>query len=74
MAARRVPVLAVPVDARAGVDFLGYANRTPLLTIATARPALLVTPTIGRLQRDWPVRRSVAAKTPEWLTAKTSPW
>ncbi len=46
MAARRVPVLAVPVDAKAGVDFLGYANRTPLLTIATARPALLVTLTL----------------------------
>ena len=27
----------------------------------------------GRVQRAWPVRRSVAAKTPEWLTAKTSP-
>ena len=46
MAARRVPVLAPPVDAGAGVDFLGYANRTPLLTIATARPALLVTLTL----------------------------
>ena len=46
MAARRMPVLAVPVDARAGADFLGYANRSPLLTIATARPALLVTLTL----------------------------
>ena len=46
MAARRVPAVAVPVDSGAVVDFLGYANRTPLLTIATARPALLVTLTL----------------------------
>jgi hypothetical protein len=46
MAARRVPVLALPVDAKAGADFLCYANRTPLLTIATSRPALLVTLTL----------------------------
>ena len=46
MPARRVPALALPVDPRAGVSFLGYANRTPLLTIATARPALLVTLTL----------------------------
>jgi hypothetical protein len=46
MAARRVPALALPVDAKAGVTFLGYQHRTPLLTIATARPALLVTLTL----------------------------
>jgi hypothetical protein len=46
MAARRVPVLALPVDPKAGVSFLGYEHRTPLLTIATARPALLVTLTL----------------------------
>ena len=46
MGARRVPALALPVDARAGVTVRGYANRTPLLTIATARPALLVTLTL----------------------------
>jgi hypothetical protein len=46
MAAARVPALAVPVDARAGVTFRGYGNRTPLLTIATGRPALLVTLTL----------------------------
>ena len=42
MAARRRPVVAVPVDARAVVDFLGYANRTPLLTIVTGYPTLQV--------------------------------
>jgi hypothetical protein len=44
--ARRVPALALPVDARAGVCFRGYAHRTPLLTIATGRPVLLVTLTL----------------------------
>jgi hypothetical protein len=43
MPARRVPALALPVDPGAGVSFRGYEHRTPLLTIATGRPALLVT-------------------------------
>jgi hypothetical protein len=46
MPARRVPALALPVDPGAGVAFLGYEHRTPLLTITTARPALLVTLTL----------------------------
>jgi hypothetical protein len=46
MAARRVPALALPVDAKAAVCFRGYEHRTPLLTIATSRPALLVTLTL----------------------------
>jgi hypothetical protein len=46
MPARRVPALALPVDPAAGVSFRGYEHRTPLLTIATARPALLVTLTL----------------------------
>jgi hypothetical protein len=46
MPAPRVPALALPVDPRAGVCFRGYEHRTPLLTIATARPALLVTLTL----------------------------
>ena len=46
MAVRRVPALALPVDARSGVSFRDYPNRTPLLSIATARPALLVTLTL----------------------------
>jgi hypothetical protein len=46
MPARRVPALAVPVDAKAGVCFRGYEHRTPLLTIATGRPALMVTLTL----------------------------
>jgi hypothetical protein len=44
--ARRVPALALPVDTKAGVAFRGYQYRTPLLTIATGRPVLLVTLTL----------------------------
>ena len=44
-AARRVPALAVPVDARSAVTFLGYPNRSPLLAITTGR-SLLVTLTL----------------------------
>jgi hypothetical protein len=46
MPARRIPALALPVDTRAGVSFRGYEHRTPLLTIATGHPALLVTLTL----------------------------
>jgi hypothetical protein len=46
MPAPRVPALALPVDAKAGVSFRGYENRTPLLTITTGHPALLVTLTL----------------------------
>ena len=46
MPARRVPALALPVDVKAEVSFRGYENRTPLLTIATSRPSLLVTLTL----------------------------
>ena len=46
MTGRRVPAIAVPVDAKAGVCFRGYPHRTPLLTITTGRTALLVTLTL----------------------------
>src|SRR5579863_904014 len=46
MPAPRVPALALPVDAKAGVTFRGYEHRTPLLTITTGRPAVLVTLTL----------------------------
>ncbi len=46
MPARRVPALALPVDAKAGLTFRGYEHRTPLLTITTGGPALLVTLTL----------------------------
>jgi hypothetical protein len=47
MPAPRVPALALPIDAKAGVCFRGYEHRTPLLTIATGRPVLLVTLTLS---------------------------
>ena len=46
MPARRVPALALPVDPQAVVCFRGYEHRTPLLTITTGRPVLLVTLTL----------------------------
>ena len=46
MPAPRVPALVLPVDAKAGVSFRGYEHRTPLLTIAAGRSALLVTLTL----------------------------
>ena len=46
MPARRVPALALPVDARGIVSFHSYEHRTPLLTIAPGGPALLVTLTL----------------------------
>jgi hypothetical protein len=46
MPGRRVPALALPVDAKADVTFRSYDNRTPLLTIATGRGSLLVTLTL----------------------------
>src|SRR5579859_1057938 len=46
MPAPRVPALALPVDGKAEVCFRGYEHRTPLLTITTGRPAVLVTLTL----------------------------
>jgi hypothetical protein len=46
MAARRVTTVTVPVGVRSGVAFESYRDRTPLLTIWAARPALLVTLTL----------------------------
>ena len=46
MPARRIPALVLPVDPQAGVSFRGYEHRTPLLTIATGRPVVLVTLTL----------------------------
>jgi len=46
MAVRRVTTVTVPVDGRSGVLLDSFPARTPLLTILTARPALLVTLTL----------------------------
>ncbi|MDQ2875519.1 MAG: hypothetical protein M3Y33_12310 [Actinomycetota bacterium] len=46
MPARRVTALTLPVDVRSAVTFEAYRDRTPLLTIMTGRPVLLVTLTL----------------------------
>ena len=46
MPARRITTVTVPVQVRSGVAFEAYRDRTPLLTIWAARPALLVTLTL----------------------------
>jgi hypothetical protein len=46
MPAHRVTTVTVPVDGRCGVALDAYPARTPLLTIMTTRPALLVTLTL----------------------------
>jgi hypothetical protein len=46
MPARRVTTVTVPVDGHSAVAFEFYTGRTPLLTILSARPALLVTLTL----------------------------
>jgi hypothetical protein len=46
MAARRVTTVTVPVGTRSGVALAAYRDRTPLLTICSAHPGLLVTLTL----------------------------
>jgi len=46
MPAARITTVTVPVQVRSGVAFEAYRDRTPLLTIWAARPALLVTLTL----------------------------
>jgi hypothetical protein len=46
MPSMRVTTVTVPVDGRSGVVLDRFPVRTPLLSILTARPALLVTLTL----------------------------
>lgn len=46
MTAKRATSLCVPVDDRSGAELLAYRDRSPLLTIKTGRPTLLVTLTV----------------------------
>ena len=46
MPVKRVAAVTVPVDGRSGVVLDSFPARTPLLTILTARPSLLVTLTL----------------------------
>jgi len=46
MPVKRATSLCVPVDDRSGTELRCYPQRSPLLTIRTGRPALLVTLTV----------------------------
>ena len=76
MAARRVTAVTVPVDGRSCVAFESYPARTPLLTITTSRPALLVTLTLPEHVDPGHVRlaRDVAASAARYATEVERAW
>lgn len=76
MPAPRVTALTLPVDARAAVRFEAFRSRTPLLTIATARPGLLITLTLPEHLDAGHVRfaRDLAAATATWAAAVERSW
>jgi hypothetical protein len=76
MPARRVTALTLPVDVRSAVSFEAYRDRTPLLTIMTARPALLVTLTLPARLDAGHVRfaRDLAAMSARYATEVERAW
>ena len=76
MAARRVTAVTVPVDGRSCVAFESYPARTPLLTITTSRPALLVTLTLPEHVDPGHVRfaRDLAASAARYATEVERAW
>jgi hypothetical protein len=70
MPVRRVTAVTVPVDHRSGVALEAYPARTPLLTITTAYPALLVTLTLPERLLPGHVRfaRDLAASAARYAT------
>jgi hypothetical protein len=76
MPARRVTVVTVPVDGRSAVAFESYPSRTPMLTIMTARPALLVTLTLPEHVESGHVRfaRDLAAMAARYATEVERAW
>jgi hypothetical protein len=76
MAVRRVTTVTVPVDVRSLVAFEAYPARTPLLTIMTARPALLVTLTLPELVEPGHVRfaRDLASSAARYATEVERAW
>jgi hypothetical protein len=76
MPARRVTAVTLPVDGRSAVTFEAYPARTPLLTIATARPALLVTLTLPELLEAGHVRfaRGLATCAARYATEVERAW
>jgi hypothetical protein len=76
MPARRVTAVTLPVDSRSAVTFEAYPCRTPLLTIMTARPSLLVTLTLPELLEAGHVRfaRDLAASAARYATEVERAW
>lgn len=76
MPARRVTAVTVPVDGQSGVAFESYKSRPPLLTIMTARPAMLVTLTLPEQVDAGQVRfaRDLAATAALYATAVERAW
>jgi hypothetical protein len=76
MPAKRVTAVTVPVDGRSGVALESYPSRTPLLTIMTARPALLVTLTLPERVEPGHVRfaRDLAAEVSRYATEVERLW
>lgn len=76
MAARRVTAVTIPVDGRSCVAFESYPARTPLLTITTSRPALLVTLTLPEHVDPGHVRfaRDLAASAARYATEVERAW
>ena len=76
MPARRVTALTLPVDVRSAVSFESYRDRTPLLTIMTARPSMLVTLTLPEHLVGGHVRfaRDLAAMSARYATEVERAW
>jgi hypothetical protein len=76
MPARRVTTVTLPVNVRSAVAFEAYRDRTPLLTIMTVRPALLVTLTLPERIEAGHVRfaRDLAAMSASYATEVERAW
>jgi hypothetical protein len=76
MPVKRVTAVTVPVDGRSGVVLDRFPARTPLLTILTARPALLITLTLPEHVEPGHVRfaRSLAASAAEYAAEIERRW
>lgn len=70
MSGIRVTTVTVPVDGRSGVALDTFPARTPLLTILTARPPLVVTLTLPEQAQPGHLRfaRSLAASAAEYAS------
>jgi hypothetical protein len=76
MPAKRVTALTLPVDIRSAVAFEAYRDRTPLLTIMAAHPALFVTLTLPERLEAGHVRfaRDLARQTARYAIEVERTW